>query len=111
MTKPKIKIETVCEVLRETKGMVYLAARRLHVSHVTIYSYAKRYPAVQEAIDAERGVVLDNCELRLNKAISNDQPWAITFALATIGRHRGYTREGSQEPEQKITIERVKKKR
>jgi hypothetical protein len=71
--------------------MVYLAAEALGCSHNTIYNYAKRYKSVQEAIDRNRGHVIDTAEVALFDAILKQEHWAVTFALKTIGKDRGYT--------------------
>ena len=43
----------VIDALRETKGMVYLAAKRLGCEAQTIYNYRDRYPAVRAEMEAE----------------------------------------------------------
>ena len=73
-----------------TKGMVYLAARHLGCTPKTVFNYAKRYPTIQQAIDDNRGKVLDVAEVKLYDAILAGEHWAIAFALKTIGRKRGY---------------------
>jgi len=78
------------EALQATKGMAHLAAKRLGCSHETVTNYCRRYPTVQAAKDAERGVMVDEAELRLWAAVQAGQPWAIAFTLRTLGRHRGY---------------------
>ena len=80
----------VIHALDINKGMVYLAAKSLGCSHVTVYNYAKRYPTVQRAIDANRGYVIDVAELKLYDAILAGEHWAVAFTLKTIGKHRGY---------------------
>jgi len=80
----------VIQALNANKGMVYLAAKSLGCCHTTIYNYAKRYPSVQKAIDANRGAVVDFAELKLYDAILAGEHWAVAFALRTIGRDRGY---------------------
>jgi len=82
--------EQVVAALEKTKGMVFLAAKILGCSHVTVYNYAKRYKSVQQAIDANRGKVVDTAELKLYDAILAGEHWAVAFALRTIGRDRGY---------------------
>lgn len=77
--------------------MVYLAAEALGCSHVTVYNYARRYKSVQEAIDRNRGHVLDTAELALYNAILSGEHWAVTFALRTIGKGRGYVEKQEQE--------------
>src|SRR5262245_29627966 len=80
----------VASALRECKGGLYLKAKRLGCSVQTVLNYCHRYPTVQAAKEEERGVMIDEAELRLWAAIQDGHPWAITFCLRTIGRHRGY---------------------
>ncbi len=89
------------DALKETKGMVYLAAKKLGCSHTTIYNYIKRHPTVKEAWKAEHGVVADNAELALYSAILAGEHWAVTFYLRTKGKDRGYT----EKTEQDITVD------
>jgi hypothetical protein len=86
----KYRIEDVIAALEQSKGMIYVAARKMGCSPQTIYNYAKRYPTVQQAIDCERGLMVDNAELALWKAIQNGEGWAISLTLKTIGKERGY---------------------
>lgn len=94
----------IIKALDEHKGMVYLAAKALRCSHQTIYNYAKRYVSVQEAIDRNRGQVLDTAELALYNAILSGEHWAVTFALKTIGRERGYVEKQEQEISGEVTL-------
>ena len=97
MANNKFTASQIIEALDQHKGMVYLAAKALGCSYQTIYNYAKRHPTVQEAIDRNRGQVLDTAELSLYNAILREEHWAITFALRTIGKDRGYTEKTEQE--------------
>lgn len=113
--KQKFTASQVIEALNNNKGMVYLAAESLRCSHNTVYNYARRYKSVQEVIDRNRGKVLDTAELALYNAILAGEHWAVTFALKTIGRERGYVEKQEQEisgpgggPVQITTIEVVK---
>ena len=76
--------------LKAASGMVYVAARKLGCSHTTIYTYAKRYPSVQDAINEERGYFVDTCEIALQRAVLAGEGWAVCFALKTLGKDRGY---------------------
>jgi len=87
---PHFTVAQMVTALQETKGMMYLAARRLGCSSETISRYCRKHPAVQAAKDAERGVMVDEAELRLWAAVQSGQPWAIAFCLRTLGRNRGY---------------------
>ena len=88
--KLKFTATQMCEALTATKGMVYLAAKRLGCDHNTVLRYCQRYPSVEAAKQAARGELLDEAELRLVAAIRRDEPWAISFYLKTVGRTRGY---------------------
>lgn len=97
MASNKFTAAQIVAALDKHKGMVYLAAEALGCSHQTVYNYAKRYKTVQEAIDRNRGHVLDMAELALYNAILSGEHWAVTFALKTIGRARGYVERSEQE--------------
>lgn len=80
----------IIKALRDTNGMVYLAAERLGVSYMTVYRRAKRIPAIQEEIDRAKGKRLDVAETKLWDAVLQGQAWAICFYLKTQGKARGY---------------------
>lgn len=86
----KFKPVDIVHALNETRGMIYLAADRLGCEADTIYSYAKRYASVKEAITRHRGKTTDIAELKLYQAITDGESWAIQFYLRTQGRERGY---------------------
>lgn len=90
MGREKFTASDVVDALRASKGMVYVAARALDCSANTIYNYAKRHATVQEAINQERGMMVDTAELALWKAIQNGEGWAISLTLKTLGKSRGY---------------------
>jgi len=88
--KPHFTAQQMIAALQETKGMAYLAAKRLGCTHDTVHRYCRKYPSVQAAKEAARGDMVDEAELRLWAAVQAGQPWAIAFTLRTLGRHRGY---------------------
>lgn len=90
MAKPRFTQEMVIGALRDTKGMVTVAARRLQCSPQTVENYVHRYPAVAEAKRQEREAMLDTGELALLKAVQEGQGWAVCFLLKTQGKERGY---------------------
>jgi hypothetical protein len=94
--KPRYTAAQVIAALRETKGMIFLAAKRLGCDPDTVQNYCKRYPTVQAAKDAERGEMVDTAELKLWQSIQNGEAWGITLALKTIGKDRGYVERVEQ---------------
>lgn len=90
MAKQKYKVSDMIQAIHESKGMVYVAARKLGCAAGTIYNYAERHSTVQEAIDQERGLLVDTAELALWKALQNGEGWAVSLTLKTLGKDRGY---------------------
>jgi hypothetical protein len=91
MAKPRRYTATqVIEALNATRGMVYLAARRLQCNPQTIMNYCKKFPSVEQAKLDARGELLDVAEVKLWQAVQRDEAWAISFCLKTLGRSRGY---------------------
>jgi hypothetical protein len=91
--KPRFTPAQIIAALKKTKGMVYLAAKRLDCDPDTIHNYCKRYPAVERVKQAQRGEMLDLAESGLLEAIKNGEAWSIAFCLKTIGKDRGYVEQ------------------
>ena len=90
MAKQRFTPKQVADTLIETRGMVFLAAKKLGCSDETIYNYAKRYKAVGDALRQQRGQFVDMAELKLWNAVNEGEAWAVQFALRTLGKERGY---------------------
>ena len=88
--KKRYTPQQVADALNETRGMVFLAAKKLGCSDDTIYNYAKRYKAVGDALRQQRGQFVDMAELKLWNAVNEGEAWAVQFALRTLGKERGY---------------------
>ena len=82
--------ERVTQAIRETRGLVSLAARRLGCTPKTVYVYIHRYPSVRQALQEEREAMTDLAELALYNKIQQGEGWAVCFYLKTQGRDRGY---------------------
>ncbi len=90
--KQRYTIEQMEQALRDSRGLLSPAARRLGCDRATMYNYAARYPRIQQTIDDAREQLIDSAESKLAEAIeSKADPWAIQFVLKTLGKHRGYT--------------------
>jgi len=76
--------------LKEAKGMVQIAARKLGCCANTIYNRAKESEELAECLQDERRFVSDIVEMVLYKAILDGEPWAVMFHLRTQARDRGY---------------------
>lgn len=86
----KFTPDQVIAALRETNGMVYLAAALLRCGPRTVYRMRDRFPAVAEAIDEERGKFIDICESALRRNVLDGKEVSIIFALKCLAKQRGY---------------------
>ena len=88
--------------------MIYLAALNLGCSPMTIYRRAAKINKVQQTIDDYRGLFIDKAELKLENAVMNGEPWALSLALKTLGKSRGYVERqevtGADGDSVKITL-------
>ena len=90
MAKERVPTERIIECLRETNGLVSLAAKRVPCSQSTINTRRKRVKAVEDVIRECRGELVDFGELALRRAVVAGEPWAVGLVLKTLGKDRGY---------------------
>ena len=88
--KERVPTKRIIECLRETNGLVSLAAKRVPCSISTINTRRKRVQAVEQVIQECRGELVDYGELALRRAVVEGEPWAVGLVLKTLGRDRGY---------------------
>lgn len=84
--------ERIIQALYNNDGLVTRAAREVGCDPDTIWKRAKKVKAVQQAIDKSREGIIDEAETQLFQAVRAGERWAVNFALATIGKSRGYTK-------------------
>ncbi len=90
MATERYSVAQVIQAVRDTKGLLSLAAKRLGCDRVTVYRYAKRYPSIAQALQDEREAMTDIAELSLFDKIQAGEAWAVCFYLKTQGKNRGY---------------------
>ena len=79
-------------------------AVQLHVSRTTLWEFIRVRPELAALIRNNRGQMLDLAHERLRIAVDKKKPWAIQFALETIGQQRGYSTDpepGADQAEEK----------
>ena len=89
----------VSKTLANYAGNVGCAAEKLGVTRAELMEYLTRRPDVQTAVGDVREELVDHAESALRVAISDKKPWAIRFALKTLGRLCGYSENPKDEPE------------
>lgn len=107
--RPRLSAKLVATTLRETRGMVSVAARRLGVTRQTIYNWISKSAAVKEAMTDAREAMTDTAELKLYEAIAAGESWAINLYLRTQGRHRGYVETTNVNHSGSLTVEAIAK--
>ena len=105
-SKERVKTQRIIDCLKETNGLVSLAAKRVPCSVTTIYTRARDVARVQQVIDECRGELVDLGELALRRAVHNGEPWAVALVLKTLGKNRGYV-ERQEVQQDGVTVLRV----
>ena len=88
-------------------GIMSVVASRSGVNRNTVALYAKLYPEVREALDAERENIIDLSESKLVTAINGGEAWAIALALKTLGKSRGYVEKQEVQNSGEVTVKVV----
>lgn len=79
-------------------GTISAAARALRVHPFFISDRVNKAPHLRLLLDEHRARVVDDAENALHAAIQRGEAWAVTFALKTQGRRRGYTDREETRP-------------
>ena len=77
----KYKEKQMLEAIKGSGGDISEVAKRLGCARSTVYCYLDRYPAVYEALEEEREVLLDIAEYGLMKRVEDGDLRAIIFTL------------------------------
>ena len=81
----------IIKVLHECRGRVYLAAERIGCHPETVRKRIRALPELHGISQFYRRQVCDKAERGLEQAVDRGDAWAITLAIKTLGKDRGYT--------------------
>lgn len=87
---PPIPSSRIESALLRYKGLQYLSADYLGITRADLAARLAEDERLREIAADQRGKLLDKAESKLMDAIENGEQWAITLALKTIGRDRGF---------------------
>ena len=104
MRKKRFSEKQIVHAIGKSKGLIFLAAQHLGCNPSTIHLRASQSENIREAIETERGRVLDFAEVKLIEAVQDGEAWAICFILKTLGKSRGYIERQEIKAEAKITV-------
>lgn len=105
---PRLTAKKVADALRESRGMVTVAARKLGCTRQTVHAWINRSPQVAEAVKDAREVMTDTTELKFYEAIMKGEAWAISMYLRTQGKDRGYVERQEQEQIGNVRVEIIR---
>ena len=80
----------IIKALKETNGLLTMAATRSGIGYRTVCRYVAEYPSVKEAAHNAHEAMLDFAEGKLYSKIKAGDNTAIIFYLKTQGKARGY---------------------
>lgn len=90
MEQKRFTANEIVEAIRQERGFVSRAARRLGCSRMTVYRATEKYASVREAIEDAREDMKDTAEAKLYQQIDEGNTTALIFYLKTQAKDRGY---------------------
>ena len=80
----------IIEAIRESSGLLTLAAKKAGIHYQTVWQYTQDFPEVKQAMVEAKERMLDFAEGKLYEKIKEGDNTAIIFYLKTQGKARGY---------------------
>jgi hypothetical protein len=80
----------IIQAIKESQGLLTLAAKKAGISFTTINRYVNEFPSVKQATHEAREVMLDFAESKLWEKMKAGDNTAIIFFLKCQGKSRGY---------------------
>lgn len=86
----------IIQALKKSRGLVFIAARRLGCDPDTIYYRAKKSKKIEAVIRYQRGQFVDLAESKLMRAVKAGEQWAVNIALSNLAKDRGYGQQSTR---------------
>lgn len=80
----------ILDAIRASKGMLYIAAKKLGCDPKVVKDRIKYVAELKEAAHNEKESTKDFVELKLIEALQKGEPWALKFFAERQMRDRGY---------------------
>jgi len=80
----------IIKALKETNGLLTMAAAKSGIGYRTVCRYVAEFPSVKEAAQDAKEAMLDFTECKLFRKIKSGDNTCIIFYLKTQGKARGY---------------------
>lgn len=86
----------ILDALRKSRGLVFVAARRIGCSPDTIYIRSKKSAKVAAEMARQRGLLIDLAESKLIRAVKAGEQWAVNTVLNNLAKDRGYGQQATR---------------
>jgi hypothetical protein len=104
MAKLKFKKSQIEKALKDSRGFLAFAARRLGCDRTTIENYLERYPELKIVREKLTEDNLDIGEYMLMENVLAGKESSIAFLLKTLGRKRDYGERSEIDLNAKVVI-------
>lgn len=94
----RVTVDQVAQAIRETNGLLTVAAKRLGVTRGRVSQYIMETETCAEAASSAIEGVKDLAEAKLYNAVNNGAAWAICFFLKCRAKDRGYIERVEYDP-------------
>lgn len=88
--KRELKALKIITAIKESKGLLTMAARKSGIGYTTLWRYTQDFPSVRQAVEESKESMVDFAEGKLFEKISKGNTASIIFYLKTQGKRRGY---------------------
>lgn len=85
-----LTVDMLERAIWDAYGVVTAAAEAAGIDRRSLTRRISKSVRLQAAVSAARDRLIDKAESKLATAIERGDPWAITLALKTLGKSRGY---------------------
>ena len=100
----KVSKRQILEEIRSSGGNLSLVAMKYGMSRQGIVKRVEASQVLKAAIKSAGEELLDLAEEGLRIAVQERCPWAIRFALSTLGRDRGYAKTVNVESDAPLGV-------
>ncbi len=103
----------IIEAIRDSHGLLTIAAKRAGLGYMTVYRYVHEFPSVAQAAKDAKEAMLDFAEAKLYQKIKDGDNACLIFYLKCQAKDRGYverqevTGEGGKPIKHDVTIRGV----
>jgi hypothetical protein len=97
----KVSTAEASQALRDSKGFITTAAKRLGISRMQLHRLINAHPTIKEALEDAKEEMKDSAESKIYQGINEGNTALIIFYAKTQMKDRGYTEK--QEIDQRTT--------